>query len=210
MQSFLAELVIQWLERPGDKQKLKAFLAPSIRAVRELGHLIRSKLLGGIGQAFGEGNVEDIRNLVGAMELYEHELEELGGTKNEAEMKIARTIVVTGIKKIAMERILEDCDSRGHELFQSFQEEAADDAASTTAEQASFDAVVQACEMMSEAVDVVKEELIPLSPNMERVSNLGSLCWLCQPIPAATDRRTRRDESSTPDTESASEVNGLD
>ena len=179
MQSLLAELVIQWLERPGDKQKTKAFLAPSIRAVRELGHLIRSKLLGGIGQAFGEGNVEDLKNLVDAMQLYEHELEELGGTKNEAEMKRARTIVVSGIRKIALERILEDCDSRGHELFHSFQEDAADDAASTTAEQASFDAVIQACETMMEAVDVVKEELIPLFPPSWNVFPIWAACVGC-------------------------------
>jgi hypothetical protein len=77
MQSFLVELVIQWLQRPGDKQKIHAYLAPSIREVRELGHLIRSTLLSGIGQAFGEGNIDDIKNLVSAMELYENELEEL-------------------------------------------------------------------------------------------------------------------------------------
>lgn len=175
MQSFLVELVLSWLERPGDKRKVEAYLAPSIRAVRELGHLLRSKLLGGIGLAFGEGDANNVKSIVAAMQLYEHEVEEFQG-RSEAHTKIAKAIMVTGIRKIAMERILEDCDSRAHEIFHCFQEDAADDAASTTAEQVGFEAVIQGCEMMLEAIDLVNAELIPLFPLTWNVFPIWTAC----------------------------------
>ena len=175
MQSFLVGLAPAWLERAEDKRKVEAFLTPSIRAVRELGHHVRSKLLLGIGTAFGEGNVDDVKCLVDAMQLYENEVEELN-TANQPHVKIAQAIMVTGIKKIAMERILEDSDIRGHEVFQCFQEEAADDAVSTTAEQAIFDAVIKASETLLEAIDVVNEELIPLFPSSWNVFPIWAAC----------------------------------
>jgi Exocyst complex component Sec6 len=162
MQSFLVNLSMEWLPRPGNKRKLETFLAPAIRSVRELGHKLRATLLDGIGLAFGEGNVENINSILASMGLYEAELEKYKKVKSE--LKVAKTIMVAEMHDDAVDSILDDCHSRTHEVFQFFQEEAADDAASTNAESVCTDAVIQACETMLNATEVVRDDLIPIFP----------------------------------------------
>jgi hypothetical protein len=188
MQSFLVELTLEWMTRveskPGTaKKKVEAVLDPKIKAVRQLGHRLRSKLLSGIEVAFREGENEDLKCLVDAIQLYENEVEELdllNISSDEAisplKLRVCRAIMMFGIKRVAIQRILEDADIRSHEVFLDFQEDAADDAGSQTAAKSSFEAVWQASVTMLEAVDIIQEELMPEFPPTWNVFPIWAAC----------------------------------
>jgi len=179
MQSFLVQLTLEWMKRPNfiDAEK---FLQDKIVSVRELGHNLRSRLLQSIGKTFGDGDVEALKCLVDAMQLYENENDKL--EKNDI-MRVTKikSIMITGIKKIATERILEDCEIRSHNVFQSYQEEAANGAAAATAEQLAFDAILNACYALNDIMLIVRRNLIPIFPSSWKIfpiwlACLGSVC----------------------------------
>ena len=66
---------------------------------------------------------------------------------------------------------------RGHQqVFLEYQGDAADDVESQTAEKSSFEAVWRAAETMSEAIDIMKDELVPVFPPTWNVFPIWSAC----------------------------------
>jgi len=104
MQSFLVQLTLEWMKRPNFIDA-EHFLQDKIVSIRELGHKLRSKLLQSIGTTFGDQDVEALKVLVDAIELYENQYDKLDHNDIVRVTKI-KSIIITGVKKIATERIL--------------------------------------------------------------------------------------------------------
>jgi len=179
MQSFLVELTLQWMKRENFVNAEK-FLKTKINLVRELGHSLISKLLYSIGAMFSNGESENIKYVVNAIKLYETEFDKLGEFDLEQKIR-AKAIMIKGVRKIAIQCILEDCENRSHEIFRSHQGEAADSSTSITAEQMAFAATFNACAKLTNSISIVQRDLIPIFPKTWGIfpnwaACIGSIC----------------------------------
>ena len=168
------------------------FLSEHVRNVWELGDELQFRVLAGVGAAFdlAQSNPVGMVALVEAVELYESAADEFKRVhqgpvstaksgkkkKKNKSKKDDERLSFTDMRRSALEKIAEDFESRGLDIFQSLQQKVVDDAAGDDLEEAQFNAVLRAANNLTYQMELVRTKAAPCFPPYWNVDTLWMTC----------------------------------
>jgi hypothetical protein len=168
------------------------FLSEHVKNVWELGDELQFRVLSGVGAAFdlAQANPEGMVALVEAVEVYESAADEFkrehqGPTpltksgkkkKKNKNKKDDERLSFTDMRRAALEKIAEDFESRGLDVFHSMQQKAADEAGDDDMEEAQFNAILRAANNLTYQMELVRTKAAPCFPPFWNVDTLWMTC----------------------------------
>lgn len=146
-----------------------AFLEEHAATVKELGDEIKLRVLSGVGTTFdlALNNPAGMVALVEAIEVYELKANQF----KQAHGDVRQRLYFTDMRREALEKICEDFEDRGLEIFKEVQELAADEAGEDAAT-AAYNAVLRASNTLTNEMDFVQHQMAPCFPHAWHVEAL--------------------------------------
>lgn len=168
------------------------FLSEHVKNVWELGDELQFRVLSGVGAAFdlAQANPAGMVALVEAVEVYESAADEFkrdhqgalpaakSGKKKKKNKnkKDDERLSFTDMRRAALEKIAEDFESRGLDVFHSLQQKAIDEAADDDLEEAQFNAILRAANNLTYQMELVRTKAAPCFPPYWNVDTLWMTC----------------------------------